>query len=328
MATIDKVVLPYYKTGRGRPLFMVIGFHSTVKRFIPLIKYLSDYFTIYVPELPGNSTPYPLPMKHTAINYAKIFNKLLKHLKLKNCLLAGFSLGAIIVIRMLQQIQKSKVKMQKYNSKFKSTLDIETGGARSGSPKSGVPAVGDFGAVERQDPYINIKHIMLVAGIYDADLFRIPLRFRFAIEIIKRVNPNNPIIYNMAYYCLHSRRFLNWFLTMVYRQEPDFEKVVEHQIELTLNMDTRAWLELAHDIFNLHFSGENLRFNIPATLVNNLSDDILDGKKTTEGFLKMFPKGKNFNLTLPRHSPKGPINLDFVDKLLKPLLPQIKRLSN
>ena len=245
---------------------------------MPLIEYLSDYFTIYVPELPGNSTPHPLPMEHTAINYAKIFNKLLMHLKLKNCLLAGFSLGAIIAIRMLEY------------------------GFKPG-------------------------HVLSVAGVYDADLFHIPLRFRFAIEIIKRVNPNNPIIYNMAYYCLHSRRFLNWFLTMVYRQEPDFEKVVEHQIELTLNMDTRAWLELAHDIFNLHFSCENLRFNIPATLVNNLSDDILDGKKTTEGFLKMFPKGKNFNLTLPRHSPKGPINLDFVDKLLKPLLPHIKKLS-
>lgn len=280
------VNLPYYVTGRGRPLFMVIGFHSTVKRFMPLIEYLSDYFTIYVPELPGNSTPEPLPMEHTSVNYAKIFNKLLTHLKLKNCLLAGFSLGAIIVIRMLEEIHNNNLR--------------------------GVN---------------NISHIMLVAGVYDADLFHIPLRFRFAIEIIKRANPNNPILYHIAYFCLHSKRFLKWFLTMIYRKEPDFEKVVEHQIELTLNMDTRAWLELAHDIFNLHFSSEFLRFEIPATLVNNLSDDILDGKKTTEGFLRMFPKAKNFNLTLPRHSPKGPINLDFVDKLLKPLLPHIKKLS-
>ena len=251
------------------------------------------------------------------------------HLKLKNCLLAGFSLGAIIAIRMLE---------------LQASSEFKTGPATSSPPISAPHSPPDGGSemranwgsptrVTRFSKFKEIQHllpthVMLVAGIYDTDLFRIPLRFRFAIEIIKRVNPNNPIIYNMAYYCLHSRRFLNWFLTMVYRQEPDFEKVVEHQIELTLNMDTRAWLELAHDIFNLHFSCENLRFNIPATLVNNLSDDILDGKKTTEGFLKMFPKGKNFNLTLPRHSPKGPIDIKFVSRLLTPLVPHLKKLAS
>lgn len=279
---IDSIKLPYYVTGRGRPLFMVIGFHSTIKRFMPLIEYLSDYFTIYVPELPGNSTPHPLPMEHTAINYAKIFNKLLTHLKLKNCLLAGFSLGAIIAIRMLQPRQVR---------------------------------LGEAG------------HVMLVGGIYDSDLFKFPKKFLWAIKILKKTNPNNPIIYKMADFCLHDRGFLKWFLTMVYKNEPDLPKVIEHQTELTLNMNTRAWLEIVHDIFNLHFSRENLRFDIPATLVNNLSDDILDGEKTTEGLMKMFPKGRNFSITLPRHSPKGPINLDFVDKLLKPLLPHIRKLS-
>lgn len=257
---------------------------------MPLIEYLSDYFTIYVPEIPGSSTPNPLPIEHTAKNYAKIYNKLLTHLKLKNYLLAGFSLGAIIAIRMLEHRCKAS-------------------------------------QPSRLTTLKPIEHVMLVGGIYDSDLFKFPRKFAWAIEILKRTDPDNPIIYKLADFCLHDRKFLKWFLTMVYKNEPDLPKVIEHQTELTLNMHTRAWLELVHDIFNLHFSSEFLKFDIPATLVNNISDDILDGKKTTEGLLKMFPKGKNFNIILPRHSPKGPIDIEFVDKLLKPLLPHIKKLS-
>ena len=276
---IDGIPLPYYKTGRGRPLFLIIGFHSTIDRFLPLIEYLSDYFTIYVPEMPGSSTPNPLPMEHTVKNYAKLYQSLIQQIKLKDYVLCGFSLGTIIAIRMLQ--------------------------------------------LDSIQPF----HLLLFVGIYDADYFKIPKKFSWAIEIIKRFDTSNPVIYGIADFLLHNKKFLDFFFRSVYKKESHLDKVTSHQTALTINMNSRTWLELVKDVFSLHLSQENLQFDIPTTLVNSAIDDILDSRKTAQGLSRIFPKAKVFNINLVRHSPKGPIDIKFVSKLITPMLPHLRLLA-
>lgn len=94
----------YFVSGNGRTLLLIPAFHSDVTRFKTLIAYLSQHFQVVLPHLPGISNANNLgKYRFSAANYAYFLNLLVKQLKLKSYLLAGFCYGATIGIRMLEQ---------------------------------------------------------------------------------------------------------------------------------------------------------------------------------------------------------------------------------
>ena len=100
---LDKVEWEYFVCGKGKPLVIVPAFHSDITRFKPLVKYLSQYFQVILPHLPGISNTKSLgEHSYTAKNYARFLNLFIDKLDLKDYLLAGFCLGGTIITRMLE----------------------------------------------------------------------------------------------------------------------------------------------------------------------------------------------------------------------------------
>src|SRR3990170_3041604 len=151
---------------------------------------------------------------------------------------------------------------------------------------------------------------------------------KLGIQTIKTFGPHNRLINSIIDSSLHSDKFLTLYFRLLYRHERHIDQVIRHQIKLTSQMNSRAWVELIYDIFSLHLKKENLIFNIPATLIYNIHDDILDTPKSIAGMKKIFPDSHVINVNLTRHAPSGPIDKAFVKRLIKPLLPTLKSLSH
>ena len=172
------------------------------------------------------------------------------------------------------------------------------------------------------------SHLMFFEAIYDADYILFNTIDTLAIQTIKTFGPHNRLINSIIDSSLHSDKFLTLYFRLLYRHERHIDQVIPHQIKLTSQMNSRAWVELIYDIFSLHLKKENLIFNIPATLIYNIHDDILDTPKTIAGMKKTFPHSHVFNVNLTQHAPSGPIDKAFVTRLISPLLPILKSLSH
>lgn len=278
---IDTIDFDVYQSGQGKALFLIPAFHSDYNRFQSIIEYLSPYFTVYFPQLPGIAIPKPLGhFKHTCRNYAYFMARIINRLELNNYVLMGVCLGAVIAIRMLQR-----------------------------------------------DDLTKPRNLIFYEALYDADYFRIPLRYYWFIKLITALGPGNIIIKDLVNFALHDRRFLSLVFRLAYRHEHHLDKIIDHQIRLTQIMNTNAWLELIYDLFNLHLAGENLKFKLPALLMFNSQDNILDLENTAKGLQNIFPDSKLYHLIYTHHSPATPLDINTIEKLLNPLLPQLKEIS-
>ena len=101
---LDGIDWEYYTAGAGKSLLLIPAFHSDINRFKPLVEYLSQNFRVILPHLPGISNNQTLgDYDYTAKNYARFLNLFVEKMHLQNYLLAGFCLGGVIIVRMLEQ---------------------------------------------------------------------------------------------------------------------------------------------------------------------------------------------------------------------------------
>lgn len=278
---LDNVNWEYFTAGKGKSLLLIPAFHSDINRFKPLVNYLSQNFKVILPHLPGISNSQTLGnYPYTAKNYARFLNLFVKKMALQKYLLAGFCLGGVIIIRMLEQ------------------------------------------KVNRPD------HILIFEGIYDADFIRLRPMYRLMKKAILKFGPKNKLLNSFVNLVLHDERALKLYLKFAYRKEQDLNKVIKHQIKITKIMATRAYIEVVFDIFNTHFSQENLKFTLPTTLVYNKYDNLIDVGPTVKGMKRLFPNSEILQVDLTQHSPAGAINIKFVQQMIKPLEEKLMKLKN
>lgn len=275
----DNINWTCYKFGRGRPLFLIPAFHSDFGRFKSLLDLLAEYFTIYFPELPGIGTNESLGSKHTCLLYAKYLKRMLKVLNLKNYVLCGLCLGAVIALRMIQ------------------------------------------------DKKISPMALFFVEALTDGEYIHVERVYRPLLNLIIKNGSRSKIINNIADFGLHNKTLLNLVFRLAFWNEKNLDEIVKHQIDLTDQMNTRAWLDIVEDLFQLSLSRENLRFDIPAILAFNRLDNLIDSEKTIKEIVKILPRSKVTRFDMPRHAPPGPISKSSAEELISPLLPDLKALS-
>lgn len=172
------------------------------------------------------------------------------------------------------------------------------------------------------------KAVILFEALYDGDYIHIDKKYSWVISLIMKLGPQNLLIRKFARLALQNTKLLSLFYRFNYRYEKELKKVIQHQVKLTKQMDTRAWLELTVDIFDLHLGRENLYFDLPTLLVFNINDNILDIDKTIAGVTKIFPRAQVVNVELTDHAPAGPIDDKLVTELMTPILPKMQALLN
>lgn len=275
----DNCVWTCYKFGRGRPLFLVPAFHSDFGRFKNLMDLLGEYFTVYHPELPGIGTSQSLSSKHTCQTYAVYLKRMLGKLNLKNYILGGMCLGAVIALRMIQ------------------------------------------------DKEIKPDALLFGEAVTNGNYFRVRKVLKPLLNLIIKNGSRNKIVNKLADFGLHNKIFLNLVFRLAFINEKNLDEVVRHQIELTDQMNTVAWLDMVEDLCKLSLSKENLSFNIPAIVAFNRTDNFIDSQKTIKELAEILPRLKVVLYDMLRHAPPGPISKSYASQLIRPLLPDLKILS-
>ncbi len=96
--------VPYVRMGKGTSLFLILGFNSDIDKFLPLVEYLSKYFEVIMPELPGIGCKATFGgKKYVTGEYACLYGNMIRDLHLSSYVLGGFCLGGIITIEMVKQ---------------------------------------------------------------------------------------------------------------------------------------------------------------------------------------------------------------------------------
>lgn len=96
--------IPYVRMGKGTPLFLTLGFNSDIDKFLPLVIYLSKYFEVIMPELPGIGCTATFGGKKYVIKeYAELYRNMIRDLHISSYILGGFCLGGIITIEMVKR---------------------------------------------------------------------------------------------------------------------------------------------------------------------------------------------------------------------------------
>jgi len=171
------------------------------------------------------------------------------------------------------------------------------------------------------------RYILLFEALYDSDDIHIEKMHSIILKIIFALGIENPLVKKLFGIMLHNSKVLKLYFRLVYRHEANIDEILKNQIRLTDEMNTRAWLELIYDIFHFHLGSFEKVFQIPALLVYNTHDDILDTNKTIVGMKKLFPHSEVLKIELARHAPAGPIDDAFVERIIQPILPYIKKLA-
>ncbi len=97
--THNGIDLYYEKYGNKKKSILILpGWGDTKKTFFYIVNFLSDYFTVYIVDLPGFGNS-PFPNKNLTIyDYADLINEFIKYLEIKKPILLGHSFGGRIII--------------------------------------------------------------------------------------------------------------------------------------------------------------------------------------------------------------------------------------
>lgn len=106
--TFDDVVLHYTDHGAGRPLVAVHGVWMS-GRFFAGQAPLADRLRLVVPDLRGHGRSAKVRHGHTVAAYARDLHALLEHLGLRDVVLAGWSMGALVCWEYLRQFGQDRV---------------------------------------------------------------------------------------------------------------------------------------------------------------------------------------------------------------------------
>lgn len=170
-----------------------------------------------------------------------------------------------------------------------------------------------------QQGVVKPRHVILIEGIYDGDLLHIEPYLMVIVRLLLRLGAEHRLAQRIARGIIYNRHLLTTYYTLKYRRQPDRRETVSHQLDLTLQMNAQAWLELILDMFSLRLSQENLVFSVPTTLVYNHFDNILDSAKTIAGMKRIFPNAEIVRLALTEHAPADRLDASTVRELVAPL---------
>jgi len=172
------------------------------------------------------------------------------------------------------------------------------------------------------------KHVVIFEGIYDADFIRLEKPFDLVKRVALKLGSQSVLLKSAVDLVLHDERVLSLYLRLAYRDEPNLNEVIKHQVGITKIMSTRAYIETAFDIFNTHLAKENLVFKVPTSLIYNRYDNLIDLPPTIAGMQKIFPNSEVLHINLTKHSPAGEINLNTVEEMIEPLNAKLKLLRD
>ncbi|MBU1110622.1 alpha/beta hydrolase [Patescibacteria group bacterium] len=98
--TIDGLPTKYRKVGQGKPLLFLHGHRADTRKWLVFIERLAQNYTVYAPELPGQSanTPPFLDRSCAMERYADFCFEFCRVLGLKHIPIVGASMGGIISI--------------------------------------------------------------------------------------------------------------------------------------------------------------------------------------------------------------------------------------
>lgn len=101
-----------YKEGSGPPLFFIHGHRSDVLRWKKIVELLSPHFTVFAPDLPGFGKSPLLPQGRYDFKTLSYYLKaLVEKLDLKDLTLAGISMGGMVALILVNQIDKRVKKL-------------------------------------------------------------------------------------------------------------------------------------------------------------------------------------------------------------------------
>jgi pimeloyl-ACP methyl ester carboxylesterase len=163
------------------------------------------------------------------------------------------------------------------------------------------------------------KHVVIFEGIYDANYIRLEKPFDLVKRAALKLGSKSVLLKSAVDLVLHDERVLSLYLRLVYRDEPNLNEVIKHQVAITEIMSTRAYIETAFDIFNTHLAKERLVFKVPTTLIYNRDDNLIDLPPTIAGMQTIFPNSEVLHINLTKHSPAGEIDLKVVEEMIEPL---------
>lgn len=90
---INDIYVTYYEQGKGQPVLFLHGGRLRATTFRSTLQMLSRHYRVIAPDIPGygdSSTP---STPWTYREYASFIHKFIKHLKLKNVIVIGYSMG-------------------------------------------------------------------------------------------------------------------------------------------------------------------------------------------------------------------------------------------
>ena len=94
-------IITYYVYGKGVPLLLLHGFGEKNSIWNKQVKYLSNYCTLIIPDLPGSgeSELPDGPAKNISIEYlAECIHSIVKNENIEQCIMLGHSMGGYITL--------------------------------------------------------------------------------------------------------------------------------------------------------------------------------------------------------------------------------------
>src|SRR6516164_6370355 len=89
-------IITYYVYGKGVPVLLLHGFGEKNSIWNKQVKYLSNYCTLIIPDLPGSgeSELPDGPAKNISIEYlAECIHSIVKNENIEQCIMVGHSMG-------------------------------------------------------------------------------------------------------------------------------------------------------------------------------------------------------------------------------------------
>ena len=113
--TTDETTVCWRIWGKGQPIIFLHGGYGSWRHWIKQVKYLSKYYKILIPDMPGFGESSDLTSDHTPENISKNLYQTFRELKvddLNNISLIGFSFGGLISGHLSYQFLKKGIQLK------------------------------------------------------------------------------------------------------------------------------------------------------------------------------------------------------------------------
>ena len=170
------------------------------------------------------------------------------------------------------------------------------------------------------------RRLLLFETIYRGDMIHLDRAHTVLKKLVFALGPTHPLSLSLARFILQNETFLHWYFRWIFRREANRDVVIKNQIRLTKVMNPQTWLDIVSDLFQVDLGSEPQSLDVPAILIYNEGDDIIDTQGMIAGMKKKFPSHELFMISLPSHAPPGPISEQRVQEIIAPIAPVFLRL--